>query len=193
MSAQFKVPKMFSKYGTQNKPACVHFCTSSHLLDFASKRNTDKLLGCVLHYMEDVRQKAGHLLSHCRIDDPLWSTMLRNGLELVCSPKTEENGAVLIQLCLKLRPQAFVREMLSVQTSNPTLAASVKAVPPAVTSPCQALLCLYQVLLDRVRQSPKDILTIAKEAPMHGILLTVRKCIRLDTSLQACFFGTLCY
>ena len=142
--------------------------------------------------MEDVRQKAGYLLSHCRIDDLLWSRMLRNGLELICSPKTEENGSVLIQLCFKLRPpQAFVAELISVQTTNPTLAASVKSLPAMAPSPCRTLLSLYQVLLDRVRQSPKDIITIAKEAPMHGILLTIRKCIRLDQSFQACFWATL--
>ena len=119
--------------------------------------------------------------------------MLRNGLELVCSPKTEENGAVLIQLCLKLRPKTFVQQLLSVETGNPTLAAAVRAVPRSVVSPCPALLCLYQVLLDRVRQSPKDILTIAREAPMHGILLAVRKCIRLDQSFQACFLWLLIF
>ena len=40
------------------------------------------------------------------------------------------------------------------------------------------------LLLDRVMKTPGDILLMSRRAPMHGIGLAIRKCLKHDLSLQ---------
>ena len=115
-------------------------------------------MGCVLHYMEDVRQKAGELLRNFAIAQPLWSRMFKRGLELIFAPKTEENGAVMIELCLRLQSnENFVQELGRVESQNKVL----ETILPISLSngwteqenrkigPSLALLNIYRVLLKR--------------------------------------------
>lgn len=176
-------PQGMNKASTVGDPGFLvqHVQDVHGLMHFNSHKHMAKMItSCVLHYMIDVKSSAAEILTHFSMEHSGIALVFQNAVELSCSFKFSdcESAAALFKLCLNWHGHSspwmpfLTADWLAKIKHNKQL---ITAVNQATNQKKDySLHCLLLALYHELFEQRQPFLALAKNAPMHGLLTSLR-------------------
>ncbi|XP_031564111.1 thyroid adenoma-associated protein homolog [Actinia tenebrosa] len=174
----------------------MKFSEAKGLWSFYSPRNIHVLLGCLQSSHSDIRELSLNILRHhfsgpltgldkSKGDSQFAVDLMNEASQLICSPKAQESesGAVICQLLFERYVVLLDWEVKDI-FSDPSAQSQRDADSKERGNHCVQFLSELLAEAERQLSSAKDNIAVAAEKyPIHGILLTLCRCISsyLDT------------
>lgn len=181
-----------NKSSTVGDPSQVVRHVQDHygLMHFYTERHLRKMLAaCVLHYMIDVKSLASEILAHFRPPEPLIAAVWKKAI--LCSNSSKfsqcESAGILFELCCHWKCRISVS--IDIGNNRPLGKAIEKVQEMKPEKMAYALLYLYREIFHQRQEV--SFLELARNAPMHGLLTSLRAILPLEQLGQE-FFAQLC-
>ncbi|XP_077164125.1 tRNA (32-2'-O)-methyltransferase regulator THADA-like isoform X2 [Paroedura picta] len=156
----------------RNMGALLSWARSKGCWDFFSKRNTLTLLSCLQDGTNEIRELASELLvSHfpAAFPESIAVAAFERAAEALSSPRVPEAeaGAVLMKTVLQKSESCTLKGLLA--EANQEWAEGCRCL--------SFVTYLLGVLRVHVSRARRDLLQAARSAPIHGVVLALRRCL----------------